>query len=386
MIKSNIWKYYLYRIFGAAVFTMPIWVLYLQENGLSLTEVMLLQTVYTITMLIFTIPFGALADLWERKKVLIISQIGIITGYFTFFSGDSFWWFLLGEVFLGISTASYFGIQEAFLYDTLKQIKESSRFKKVVGNVYAINDVMMGTVGIFGAAIAALISMRFTFGISIIPLVIAFLICFSFKEPKHKKQLYEKGYFQHIKESLIFSWEHKDVRFIIIFGMIIGSFSFLTYFLYQIYFIELGIKIEYIGILYAILFALSALGAKLCHSVENKLKEKYTSILIIAIPALCFLVIAFTKTWVGIPFALFVWLVSASFRATFINDYINKHLSSHHRATILTINNMIGSLFFAIISPILGRIGDVYSIRSVFMVMGLVLVGYLGYLLWYFRK
>ena len=148
---------------------MPIWVLYLQENGLSLTEVMLLQTVYTITMLIFTIPFGALADLWERKKVLIISQIGIITGYFTFFSGDSFWWFLLGEVFLGISTASYFGIQEAFLYDTLKQIKESSRFKKVVGNVYAINDVMMGTVGIFGAAIAALISMRFTFGISIIP-------------------------------------------------------------------------------------------------------------------------------------------------------------------------------------------------------------------------
>ena len=180
-IKSNIWKYYLYRMFGSAVFTSPIWILYLRDNGLSLTQSMLLQTFYIIIMLFATIPMGALADMWGRKYVLIISQFLNSFGYIIFFLSHTFTGFLIGEFFMGIATASYFGVQEAFIYDTLKQIKEINLYKKVQGNIYAINDMMFGIVGMFGAAIAAAISMRFTFGISIIPVVIAGIICFSFK-------------------------------------------------------------------------------------------------------------------------------------------------------------------------------------------------------------
>ncbi|MBT4540014.1 MFS transporter [Candidatus Woesearchaeota archaeon] len=385
-IKSNIWKYYLYRMFGSAVFTSPIWILYLRDNGLSLTQSMLLQTFYIIIMLFATIPMGALADMWGRKYVLIISQFLNSFGYIIFFLSHTFTGFLIGEFFMGIATASYFGVQEAFIYDTLKQIKEINLYKKVQGNIYAINDMMFGIVGMFGAAIAAAISMRFTFGISIIPVVIAGIICFSFKEPEHKKQLYEKGYFQHIKETLQFTAQHKEIKFIIGLSALLGGFMFITFFMFQVYFKEMGVSIQHIGILYAVMFAFSAIGGKICHYVEDKLKEKYTAIFVVGVPAVLFLISALTKTWIGIPIVILTWLTSGSLKNVFTADFINKHASSHHRATVMSISIIIGNIFFAIISPIFGFIADHSNVRNVFLVMSIVLFMYLGYLVWYFRK
>jgi len=188
-IHSNIWKYYLYRLFGSAIFTMPIWVLYMQENGLSLTEVMILQSVYTIVTLIASVPFGALADRWGRKHVLVISQLLNLFGYFIYIFSTSFWTFFIGEIIFGLSTATFFGVGEAFIYDSLKATKHVNKYKQVQGNIYAINDFVMGITGMFGAAIAAVLSMRFTYGLSMLPLTLALFIIFSFKEPKHEKRI-----------------------------------------------------------------------------------------------------------------------------------------------------------------------------------------------------
>ena len=385
-LKSNIWKYYLYRIFGSAVFTSPIWILYLRDNGLSLTQSMLLQTFYIVIMLFATIPMGALADFWSRKNVLILSQLLNAAGTFIFFISHNFYGFLAGEFILGMATASYFGVQEAFIYDTLKQVKNIKLYKKVIGNIYAINDLMFGVVGMFGAAIAAAISMRFTFGISVVPILIAGIVCFSFKEPKHKKQLYEKGYFQHIKETLIFTSKHKDLKFIMGLSALLGGFMFITFFMFQVYFQDMGVSIKYIGILYAVMFAFSAIGGKIAHDVESRLKEKYTSIFVVGFPAVLLLVSALTKTWIGIPFAILTWLTSGSLKNVFTADFINKHASSHHRATVMSISILVGNIFFAIISPIFGFIADTSGVKNVFLVMSVVLFLYLGYLWWYFRK
>jgi len=168
--------------------------------------------------------------------------------------------------------------------------------------------------------------------------------------------------------------------------MLIGSFAFLTFFFNQVYFKEVGISLKYIGILYAIMFSFSALGAKSCHYVEEKLKEKWTSILIVSLFFIFLLICSLTKSWIGIPFALAIWLVASGLRGTFVSDFINKHAHSHHRATVMSINVIIGNIFFAIISPIVGVIADNNGIQSVFLIMSAVLLLYLVYVVVYFRK
>ena len=63
---------------------MPIIVLFFQENGLTLMEVMILQSVYSFTVAITEIPSGYLADYFGRKNSLIISTVLTFCGYLIF--------------------------------------------------------------------------------------------------------------------------------------------------------------------------------------------------------------------------------------------------------------------------------------------------------------
>ena len=385
-LDANIWKVYLYRFFGSFVFTMPVWVLYLQDLGISLTQVMILHAVYTLIILFLTIPFGALADLKGRKYVLIISQIAVVIGYIVYIISDTFFGFLIGEILFGISTASFFGVLEALIYDTLKQTKNIKSYKKVQGNTYAINDFLLGFGGLLGAFIAAAISKQFTFIVSLVPLMFALILLFWIKEPKHSTRIYQANYFTHIKETFKFASNHVQVRRIIIFSALIGTFTFVTFLMNSVYFEKNGISIQYIGLLYTVMFTFSALGAKIYHLIEKKLDNHFSSmagklvpLIIIGIPALFLTLCYFVNPWLGVPLVILVWLSSVGFRATYVADFINKHISSHHRATVMSINVMIGNIFFAIVSPIFGKIADLRSVPFVYMIMGIVLMVYLGF-------
>ena len=48
---------------------MPIIVIFFKENGLSLTQIMILQSVYSLTVALTEIPSGYFADFFGRKKV-----------------------------------------------------------------------------------------------------------------------------------------------------------------------------------------------------------------------------------------------------------------------------------------------------------------------------
>ena len=54
--------------------TMPIIVLFFQENGLTLMEVMILQSVYSLTIAITEIPSGYITDFLEGKIHLFLVQ------------------------------------------------------------------------------------------------------------------------------------------------------------------------------------------------------------------------------------------------------------------------------------------------------------------------
>jgi len=61
-IESNIWKFYLYRFFSSMMFFAPIFVLFFQDLGLSMTQVMITQSVYTAVVMFTVIPAGIIAD------------------------------------------------------------------------------------------------------------------------------------------------------------------------------------------------------------------------------------------------------------------------------------------------------------------------------------
>ena len=74
-IYSNIWKLYVIKGLKWFMIVMPIVVIFFQENGLSLQEVMILQGMYSFMVAIMEIPSGYLADVFGRKNTLILGGI-----------------------------------------------------------------------------------------------------------------------------------------------------------------------------------------------------------------------------------------------------------------------------------------------------------------------
>ncbi|QEN05927.1 hypothetical protein EW093_14900 [Thiospirochaeta perfilievii] len=72
-LKQNIKKFYLYKILMGMFFSVPILVLFWQENGLNLTEIMLLQSFFALLTVILEIPSGYFADIYGRKNTLLIA-------------------------------------------------------------------------------------------------------------------------------------------------------------------------------------------------------------------------------------------------------------------------------------------------------------------------
>ena len=80
-IYSNIWKLYVIKGLKWFMIVMPIVVLFFQENGLSLQEVMILQGIYSFMVAAMEIPSGYLADVFGRKNTLILGAIFCFFGF-----------------------------------------------------------------------------------------------------------------------------------------------------------------------------------------------------------------------------------------------------------------------------------------------------------------
>ena len=98
-LKNNITKLYILKGVMWFMLSMPIIVIFFQEHGLSLTQVMLLQAIYSLSVALFEIPSGFIADIFGRKYTIFISCIFSFIGYLVFCFYDGFYPFVFAEIF-----------------------------------------------------------------------------------------------------------------------------------------------------------------------------------------------------------------------------------------------------------------------------------------------
>lgn len=130
----------------------PVTLLFYQENGLTVGELFLFQSIFYLTSIIMEIPIGYLSDTINRKNVLIISfsiYFFIITMWLCF---KGYWIILLGETLYGISKVMKDNAASGYLYDYLKSTNRQETMATQYGylNFYlAIGTTVAALVGTF---------------------------------------------------------------------------------------------------------------------------------------------------------------------------------------------------------------------------------------------
>ena len=155
-VESNIWKFYVAKFIGSFEFVAAIFVLYLLSNNLSMTEVLILQSFFTIVIFSLEIPSGVLADLFGLKNTLILSQFFVIVGFVLYGMFYTFATFMIAEFFIALGFALNSGTDSAFIYNTLEQVKKEDTFKKIMGRISAIYVLSIGLSAALGGYLASL--------------------------------------------------------------------------------------------------------------------------------------------------------------------------------------------------------------------------------------
>lgn len=79
--KSNLWKFYIASILGGfAYFYNGVHTLYYRHFHLSFEQIGFLVSAYMIAMLICEIPTGSFADVYGKKKSILIGSCNSLIG------------------------------------------------------------------------------------------------------------------------------------------------------------------------------------------------------------------------------------------------------------------------------------------------------------------
>jgi MFS family permease len=354
-----------------ALMSMPIFVVYLLGKGFSLSEIFLLQSIYGGSIFLFEIPSGRLADIGNRKQILISALLLRAIGKLAYSDGSTFLDFAIAEVFVALSVALISGTDVSMLYDSLAERGKQLQFKRVESKRIATSQFSAAISGLLGGALAS-VSLELPFvAEGCVCLTMAALMYLA-KEPA--RYIKEERTTKKAKLNLIgiirFSLNtHKSLRWLILLtSSMLASVSAMV-FLAQPYMELAGLPIELFGFVWCFCYLMAAVTSALTPALEQRFGTATTLKGMSLLPGAVLILFSFhISLWliglIATFFAVRAMMYSIS------RTYVNEIVESDIRATVLSVKGSVSRLCFAILGPIIGYMCDAMSLQAGLFISG----------------
>jgi len=370
-LRHNILKMYLLKAVLWFMVAMPIIVLFFQEHGLSLTEVMLLQGIYSLSVALFEIPSGYIADIFGRKQTIVFSTIFSFIGYLVFSFYGGFYAFAIAQILVGIGGSLMSGSDSALIYDTLLETESKSSYTKIEGRNYAIGNFSEALAGVLGGFLAVS-SIYLPIYVQTTILFFSIPIALTLVEPTmHEENKLDRSFkaiMGVVKFSLV---DNTRLRWLIIYSSAMGVATLSMAWFAQPFFKEVGVPLAYFGILWAGLNFSAGLTSFNAHQFDKK-ENNYKMLIYLSLAMfISFILLGFNNSIYGLFFIFIIYLLRGIV-TPILRNAINVNTTSNKRATVLSIRSFIIRISFAICAPILGYIAENYALSTSFYVLAIV--------------
>lgn len=398
IIDRTIWKFGFYGFFKNLRFFEPFIYLYFLSLGLTFFQIGLIISIREISVYLFEIPTGVMADVWGRRRAILICFLLYMLSFIIYYLSYSFLFLAAAAVIFGLGEAFRLGTHKAIIFDYLDS--QGLGEKKAV--VYGFTR----SVSLLGSALSAVIATglliwtenyHVIFLFSIIPYFFAFLLVLTY--PPDPICRGERGTLllrigEHSKKSLLSLRRVKDLTFSLTNSAVFdGAFKATQDYVQPVirhfilsYPLLLFVE-EYrtresllIGFFYLFIHVLGAFSSRWAYRLNAYFFAAASPLngLFLGQAILLLATGLFLEVHLVTVLALFLLLhMSSNIRRPLLLSHLVDQMQKDQRATMLSLESQLKSLAVIILAPVLGWVAHYFSIRIMFLlVAGLLFLLY----------
>ncbi len=369
--KANLWKILAFRFCIHLHFVGAVLVPFFTDWGkLTFTQIMMLQSWFMLWIFLLEVPTGAVADYLGRKHSMILGCILNAIGILVYTSTPHFFVFLIAEFIWAASDCFISGANEAFIYDTLRELDSTKQSKKFFGRSESIGLVGLVISAPLGSLIAAHFGVKAPMFLMFIPQLIAALIGFTFTEPKIGKKRESDTYKKILKDGLKFFYKHKILKILALDMIAIHTVAYFMIWFYQLILKKIEVPIGYFGLVGAAYVLCQIFIIENYERLEKILGSKKRLLFISALVTGFMFIISALTTYIPIVIAAIIGAAGIGLaRRPLLLNYMNKYIPSEQRATIISTIAMLRTLVLVILNPLVGLLTE-WSLNKTLIILG----------------
>ena len=352
-----IWKFYLYRATLSEGFIYPIITLYLLSRGLSEGGVGLVNGLFFAGVVAAEIPTGYVGDKIGRRNSLIVSTLLMSISMFAFTVTGSLLGFAAVFVFWGVALTFRSGSGSAYLYDMLDERLDTDEYTTITGRGGAAFLVTSAVTSILGGYLYT-IDRRIPFIAAGLITGSGALVLLSMPQTEQYAdgdggEAFSARDAWHTVTEKFFA---PELRVFIVYTALLLSIPELADLYIQPIVVDAGVPEAWLGYLYAAFMLLTALAS---YNIDRVRDAVGIGGWFAVAPILMAAVLAgmLVEPWLAIPGFVGMRIVK-SLSYAFRGQYLNDHLPSLGRATVLSTASMVYGLSFVVFRVGGGAVAD----------------------------
>jgi MFS family permease len=364
----------------AASFIWGINTLFLLDAGLSNVEAFAANAFFTAGEVLFEIPTGVIADTWGRRASYLLGAATLLASTLLYLLmwriHAPFWGWAASSMLIGLGFTFFSGAVDAWLVDCLT----FAGFEGNLESVFAKGQIAAGAAMLTGSVAGGFIAQATNLGIPYLiraaVLAVTFGTAFFLMRDLGFTPVRGNGAVTETRRILRASIDNglrnPPVRWLMFAAPLTSGVGIYAFYALQPYLLELYGNEKAFGIagLAAAIIAGAQIIGGLVVPFVRRLFRRRTGALIVAgvIMAVVLALIGAASSFIVAIVLLALWALTSAARDPMRRAFINGAIPSEQRATVLSFDSLMGSAGGVAIQPALGRVADVWSYSTSYLV------------------
>lgn len=393
-----LFKFSFYGFLKNLQFFEPFLYLFFLKNGLSFLQIGFLISIREIAIQIFEIPTGIISDVIGKRRSMIFSFTSYIGAFLVFyFSGPVYPLYIAAMVVFALGEAFRTGTHKAIILDYLDTNNRMAEKVSYYGTTRSVSKI--------GSAVSALIAAvivfitedyNSVFLATVIPYIGGLILMLTY--PKYLDTTYRtadislwRNFLSHTKDSITSLFKIKGLgKGVINSSFYEGLFKVGKDYLQPIlkaqalllpFFVTLDNE-QRVGLLTGVVYSILALGAAVASKQSHRFTSRFknietpvnTTYLFTALLFAAAGILVYFKCPAGAITVFVIMYLLENLRRPAVIGYLGDRMDKKQRATILSVDSQLKSLFAMIAAPLLGFFADRYGVEGALVTAGSILL------------